>query len=179
MKINKKLIVALIIGILLISIATIVKAETPNEELYNYFKNTSFTISGKSYKATAEQLTVLERFLNTKTVTSEQVSMVKANTEKVVNILRAEKTVDATKLSSDKFAQIQSIVDSTAAQLGITEADYHPETNSVTITYDGRTDSVPLQKEAVQTGHTYVPYIIASVAVIIAIAVIALKRKVK
>ena len=179
MKTNRKFLVALIVAILVISMATIVKAATPNEELYNYFKDTGFTVNGKTYKATAEQLTTLERFLNTKTVTEEQVNMVKTNTEKVVNILKGAKTVDPRELSSEKFTEIQGIVDSTAAQLGITEADYHPESNTVTITYDGRTDSVPLQKEAVQTGHTYVPYIIASIAVVIAIAAIVLKRKVK
>ena len=179
MKINKKLILSLIIAILLISVATVVKAATPNEELYDYFKNTSFTVNGKAYKATAEQLTILERYLNSNTLTNEQVNLVKENAKKVTDILNRAKTVDATKLSSSDFHEIESIVDATAAKLGITEVDYKPATNTVEITYGGKTDSIPLQIEAVQTGHTFVPYIIASVAVVIAITAIVLRKRVK
>lgn len=179
MKVNKGLIITLIIGIILAIFVPAVNAVTPNEELYNYFKNTSYTVNGKTYTANAEQLTILERYLNSNTVTSEQVELVKKNAEKVVNILKAEKTVDVTKLPKDSLNELENIVDSTAAELGITEVHYKAATNTVEITYGGRTDSVPLQKSTVQTGHSYVPYIITSVVAIIAVAAIVLKRKVK
>ena len=178
MNIKKSLIFTLIIGIMIFALVPAVKAATPNEELYSFFKNTSYTIDGKSYSAIDEQLNVLTRYLNTHTVTEEQVTLVKNNTEKVANILKQENTVVISKLSSDAISKIDALVDEAASNLGITSVNYISASNSVQITYDGRTDVIPLQKEAVQTGHSYVIYVAASVA-IIAVAAIYLKRSAK
>ena len=179
MKTNMRLIVALFITVLLILLVPGVKAATPNEEIYNYFKSESYVIGGTTYTVSTEQLTVLERFLNEVTLTSDQVTLVKANAEKVVNILKAQKTVDVNKLSSSARSQIENIANETAKAVGITEAKYSSSANAVLITYNNRTDSVPLSLTIVQTGHTYVPYIIASAVAIIAVATIALRKRVK
>ena len=178
MNIKKSLIIALILGIMMFILVPAVNAATPNEELYSFFKNASYTVEGKTYTATAEQLNVLTRYLNTHTVTEEQVTLVKNNTEKVVEILKEEKTADVSKLSSSAISKIDALVDEAASSLGIDSVSYNSASNSIKITYDGRTDEVPVEKTTVQTGHTYVPYMIASVA-IIAVAAATLKRSVK
>lgn len=179
MNTKKCLIIMIILGIMMFMIVPSVNAETPNEELYNFFKDTSYTVNGQSYSATTEQLNVLTRYLNTHDVTSEQVSLVKENAEEVAKILKDEKTVDVKKLSSSAVSKINSLVNEAASSLGITKVDFDSTTNSIKITYDGRTDSIPVGEiSTVQTGHSYVPYILASVAVI-AVAAYSLKRSVK
>ena len=175
---RKFLIFTLILGVLMFVFVPTINAATPNEELYSFFKNTSYTIDGKSYSAIAEQLNVLTRYLNTHTVTEAQVNLVKNNADKVADILKKENTVVIAKLSSDAISKIDALVDEAASNLGITSVNYISASNSVQITYDGRTDVIPLQKEAVQTGHSYVIYVAASVA-IIAVAAIYLKRSAK
>lgn len=175
---RKFLIFTLILGVLMFVFVPTINAATPNEELYSFFKNTSYTVDGTSYSATAEQLNVLTRYLNTHTVTEAQVNLVKNNADKVADILKKENTVVISKLSSDAISKIDALVDEAASSLGITSVNYISASNTVQITYDGRTDSIPLQKQAVQTGHTYVPYIMCSIA-IIAIAGIRLNRRAK
>ncbi len=175
---NKILVIVLTVVSALLMGVTNVKAETPNEEMYNYFKNATYTIGGEEYRINSEQLVVLERYLNTHTLTKEQVTLVKGNIEKAAEILKMAGTIHIDSLTVEYKSKIEVYVQEVATALNLT-IKYTSVDNSINIYENGqKIDVITLgRKKLVQTGHSYISYIALSAAVFVAVAGIILKNK--
>ena len=84
MKLNKTMLIVALIAMVLMALTTVVNAATANDELYSYMEGVKVTVDGKTYKANESQLLALKQYLNSHELTSDQVSVVKANVDSIV-----------------------------------------------------------------------------------------------
>ncbi len=177
MNIKKILAIVLIMMLIIVGMTT-VRATTANEDMYTYFENVTYTVNGVDYVVSAEELVTLERYLSTHTLTSDQVTLIKNNIESSVAILNAEGTTNISKLSSSSKDKIEAYVQEVATSLGLT-IKYTSADNAINVYENGTLlDVISFgQKSLVQTGHSYVPYIVAVAVAVIAVAIIYVVRK--
>ena len=173
MKLNKTILIVALIAMVLMALTTVVNAATANDELYSYMEGVKVTVDGKTYKANESQLLALKQYLNSHELTSDQVSVVKANVAEIVKTVESENTASVSKFSSDAINKI--IEAATNVKINYISAD-----NTLQIK-DANGNSLIEAKvgqstNLVQTGTSYVPYIVVSGIALIAVAVLVAKK---
>ena len=165
MKLNKTVLIVALIAMVLVALTTVVNAAA-NDDLYSYMEGVSVTVGGKTYKANESQLLALKQYLNSHELTNEQVSVVKTNVAEIV------KTSDAINKIS---ANIDKIEAATNVKINYISAD-----NTLQIKDANGTSLIEAKvgqsTNLVQTGTSYVPYIVVSGIALIAVAVLVAKK---
>ena len=155
MKLNKTMLIVALIAMVLVALTTVVNAAA-NDDLYSYMEGVSVTVGGKTYKANESQLLVLKQYLNSHELTDEQVSVVKTNVAEIVKTVEGQNTADVSKFSKEAVKTVRAAMDKIEASTN--EAKVGQSTNLV------------------QTGTSYVPYIVVSGIALIAVAVLVAKK---
>lgn len=178
---KKVLSIALLVALIVLSVATIANAATPSEELYAYASKT-FSIAGKEVKLASDaDLVKVQRYLSSHEITEEQYQTVKAEIDKVVAVMDKEGVTDVTKLTGDAEASVKSYVSTAAAALDLT-VSYNYKDQSISV-YDldgtlveeySASSVIKLQ----QTGSSNYGYAAVAVVAIIAVAILVKSRKV-
>lgn len=179
MKLNKTILIVALIAMVLMALTTVVNAATANDELYSYMEGVKVTVDGKTYKANESQLLALKQYLNSHELTSDQVSVVKANVAEIVKTVESENTASVSKFSSDAINKISASLDKIEAATNV-KINYISADNILQIK-DANGNSLIEAKvgqstNLVQTGTSYVPYIVVSGIALIAVAVLVAKK---
>ena len=178
MKLNKTILIVALIAMVLVALTSVVNAAT-NDELYSYVEGVKITVEGKTYKANESQLLVLKQYLNSHELTEEQVSVVKTNVAKIVKTVESQNTADVSKFSSDAINTISACIDKIETSTGV-KINYLSADNILQIKDANGTTLIEAKvgqsTNLVQTGTSYVPYIVVSGIALIAIAVLVAKK---
>ena len=170
MKLNKTMLIVALIAMVLVALTTVVNAAA-NDDLYSYMEGVSVTVGGKTYKANESQLLALKQYLNSHELTNEQVSVVKTNVAEIVKTVESQNTADINKIS----ANIDKIEAATNVKINYISAD-----NTLQIKDANGTSLIEAKvgqsTNLVQTGTSYVPYIVVSGIALIAVAVLVAKK---
>ena len=170
MKLNKTMLIVALIAMVLVALTTVVNAAA-NDDLYSYMEGVSVTVGGKTYKANESQLLALKQYLNSHELTNEQVSVVKTNVAEIVKTVESQNTADVSKFSSDAINKISANID---------KIEYISADNTLQIKDANGTSLIEAKvgqsTNLVQTGTSYVPYIVVSGIALIAVAVLVAKK---
>ena len=177
MKLNKTMLIVALIAMVLVALTTVVNAAA-NDDLYSYMEGVSVTVAGKTYKANESQLLALKQYLNSHELTDEQVSVVKANVAEIVKTVESQNTADVSKFSSDAINKISANIDKIEAATNV-KINYISD-NTLQIKDANGTSLIEAKvgqsTNLVQTGTSYVPYIVVSGIALIAVAVLVAKK---
>lgn len=179
MKLNKTMLIVALIAMVLVALTTVVNAAA-NDDLYSYMEGVSVTVNGKTtYKANESQLLALKQYLNSHELTDEQVSVVKANVAEIVKTVESQNTADVSKFSSDAINKISANIDKIEAATNV-KINYISADNTLQILDANGTSLIEAKvgqsTNLVQTGTSYVPYIVVSGIALIAVAVLVAKK---
>ena len=178
MKINKTILIVALIAMVLVALTTVVNAAA-NDDLYSYMEGVSVTVGGKTYKANESQLLALKQYLNSHELTNEQVSVVKTNVAEIVKTVESQNTADVSKFSSDAINKISANIDKIEAATNV-KINYISADNTLQIKDANGTSLIEAKvgqsTNLVQTGTSYVPYIVVSGIALIAVAVLVAKK---
>ena len=177
MKLNKTMLIVALIAMVLVALTTVVNAAA-NDDLYSYMEGVSVTVGGKTYKANESQLLALKQYLNSHELTNEQVSVVKTNVAEIVKTVESQNTADVSKFSSDAINKISANIDKIEATN--VKINYISADNTLQIKDANGTSLIEAKvgqsTNLVQTGTSYVPYIVVSGIALIAVAVLVAKK---
>ena len=177
MKLNKTMLIVALIAMVLVALTTVVNAAA-NDDLYSYMEGVSVTVGGKTYKANESQLLAL-KYLNSHELTNEQVSVVKTNVAEIVKTVESQNTADVSKFSSDAINKISANIDKIEAATNV-KINYISADNTLQIKDANGTSLIEAKvgqsTNLVQTGTSYVPYIVVSGIALIAVAVLVAKK---
>ena len=178
MKLNKTIVIVALIAMVLVALTTVVNAAA-NDDLYSYMEGVKITVNGKTYKANESQLLSLKQYLNSHELTDEQVSAVKTNVAEIAKTIEAENTVEVSKFSSDAINTISACIDKIEASTNV-KINYISADNTLQIKDANGTSLIEAKvgqgSNLVQTGTSYVPYIVVSGIALIAVAVLVAKK---
>ena len=178
MKLNKTVLIVALIAMVLVALTTVVNAAA-NDDLYSYMEGVSVTVGGKTYKANESQLLALKQYLNSHELTNEQVSVVKTNVAEIVKTVESQNTADVSKFSSDAINKISANIDKIEAATNV-KINYISADNTLQIKDANGTSLIEAKvgqsTNLVQTGTSYVPYIVVSGIALIAVAVLVAKK---
>jgi len=181
MKLNKTMLIVALIAMVLVALTTVVNAAA-NDDLYSYMEGVSVTVGGKTYKANESQLLALKQYLNSHELTNEQVSVVKTNVAEIVKTVESQNTADVSKFSSDAINKISANIDKIEAATNV-KINYISADNTLQIKDANGTSLIEAKvgqsTNLVQTGTSYVPYIVVSGIALIAVAVLVAKKVTK
>ena len=178
MKLNKTMLIVDLIAMVLVALTTVVNAAA-NDDLYSYMEGGSVTVGGKTYKANESQLLVLKQYLNSHELTDEQVSVVKTNVAEIVKTVEGQNTADVSKFSKEAVKTVRAAMDKIEASTNV-KINYISADNTIQIIDANGTTLIEAKvgqsTNLVQTGTSYVPYIIVSGIALIAVAVLVAKK---
>ena len=170
MKLNKTVLIVALIAMVLVALTTVVNAAA-NDDLYSYMEGVSVTVGG--------QLLALKQYLNSHELTNEQVSVVKTNVAEIVKTVESQNTADVSKFSSDAINKISANIDKIEAATNV-KINYISADNTLQIKDANGTSLIEAKvgqsTNLVQTGTSYVPYIVVSGIALIAVAVLVAKK---
>ena len=173
MKLNKTMLIVALIAMVLVALTTVVNAAA-NDDLYSYMEGVSVTVAGNE-----SQLLALKQYLNSHELTDEQVSVVKANVAEIVKTVESQNTADVSKFSSDAINKISANIDKIEAATNV-KINYISADNTLQIKDANGTSLIEAKvgqsTNLVQTGTSYVPYIVVSGIALIAVAVLVAKK---
>ncbi len=176
----KKLLSVTLLIVLVLTLATTVKAATPAEELYNYISGT-FTIAGQEVKLlTDDQLVTAERYLSTHELTNDEYLHVRDQIVSTVDIMDEAGVTSVYDLEDADLNKVKSNVKEAAETLGLT-VNYDANKKTISV-YDGttllETTSLDNANKAVQTDVVNYAYVAAPIVAIIAVAMFVGYKKV-
>ena len=173
MKLNKTVLIVALIAMVLVALTTVVNAAA-NDDLYSYMEGVSVTVGGKTYKANESQLLALKQYLNSHELTNEQVSVFTISAT-----FESQNTADVSKFSSDAINKISANIDKIEAATNV-KINYISADNTLQIKDANGTSLIEAKvgqsTNLVQTGTSYVPYIVVSGIALIAVAVLVAKK---
>ena len=162
-----------LVFVLLLLVATTVKAATP-EEFLKYI-TTPQAINGESVVlVTPAQKVQIERYLKVNDLSGDTLDYIEEQFDKAVDVMQEAKVTDYIKLDTVYKNKIIAIADETSAVTGI---GYEPKANgSVVIeNLDGTPFTIP-SATVKQTGSSNYAYIIPVIAIVAVAIVIVTKR---
>ena len=173
----KKTLKILVIAMLLITIATTVKAYT-NDELVTYLTS-SKTVAGKTVNLSDDEKGAIKKYLASNPLTDAEAEAVKAKVDAAIEIMDNAGTTDITKLSDEDKDTLLALANSVA---DIADVNLKVDTakKTVTITDEaGKTvfaEKYTTRATLAYTGANYAMYILPVVAIIAVAMVVVIKK---
>ena len=178
----KKLVSVALLVMLVVTLATTVKAATPSEELYNYISGT-FTIAGQEVKLlTSGQLVQAKRYLDTHELTNDEYLHVKDQIVSTIEVMNEAGVTNVFDLEGQDLEFVKINAQAAAKTLGLT-IDYNSSDRTFLIKETATGDVVAsflldANNKLVQTDELHYEYIAISVVAIIAVAIVMINKKV-
>ena len=177
----KKVVTIALLVVLVVSLATTVKAATASERLYSYLTQT-FKIAGQDVKVPQEYLAEAERYLTTHEIEDTAYYQISYYVDCVVEEMDKAGITDFTKLEGEARTKVAEYVQAAADVLGLT-VDYDANTQQIKVLdKDGSvitTFSLSDTTKLTQTDLVHYGYIAIPAVAIIAVALVAVYKKIE
>ena len=173
----KKILSIMLLAVMILSIATTVRAATPSEEFLEYLKG-GFEVAGENITLSSSDLVKVERYLDEYPLTEDEVNGLKAQIEDVVEYMNEKGTANPYELTKSEkevvFAKAKAAAEIIGAELKI-----NTESNTMTLYKDGKAvETVTVSNgKLVYTGNNYTSLIVVSIIAIIAVATAVISSK--
>ena len=163
--------------LLVLALLTTVANAATEEELANFVKQ-PHKIAGQTKQITAEQKVEVDRFLDTHEVTDAQADSVIAKIKEGIAIMDKAGTADLDKLKTADKTELTNIAKEVAKILNL-KLKINSSAKRVEIYENGTfLTSVPYGDDGLaKTGANYLPYVVASVIAIFAVATVIIAKK--
>ena len=167
---KKLLTVTLLVVLAIVLLGTAVNATTESE-LEKYLTS-SHEVAGETVKLTSAEIKQVKDYFAENDITDAQATAIMSNINKVVAVLEEAGTLDASKLTKAQKTELLSYAETAAAEVGLTI-----NTSNRTVTNaSGEVVFKASSNALVQTGTSYVPYIVAGLAVIAVAGIVIVKK---
>ena len=168
----KKTLTIVIIAVLALVLATTVVNATTKSELQAYLTK-SHTIAGKTVSLTSAEIKQVKDYFAANDITDEQATFIKGKVDEAIAVMEAAGVSEVSKLSATDKQTVLNKAQEAAAKVGLS---VNSSTGVVT-NNAGEVVFKPTDTKLVQTGASYVPYIVAAGLAIIAVAGIVIYKK--
>lgn len=171
----KKVLAVMMTIVMLVSLATVVGATTPNEDLKAFVSGT-FKVAGQDVKLSNSELLKVDRFLADNTLTANQVAEFKASVNDTVSYINNTGVKDLADLTTEQKQAVINKASAAADAVGVTFS-IDSKNNTIEVYKDGNPiESVSFEKALAKTGGLNVVSLAVVVLAIIAVAGIVAKR---
>ena len=167
----KKILTTILLVVLAIALFGTMVNATTESELEKYLTS-SHEVAGETVKLTSAEIKQVKDYFADNEVTDAQATAIMTNIDKVVALLNEAGTLDASKLTKAQKADLLALAETAAAEVGLT---INTENRTVT-NAAGEVVFKASSKALVQTGTSYVPYIVAGIAIIAVAGTVIIKK---